>query len=284
MTQISPIGVMQGRLLPKYKGRYQAHPVGNWQEEFPIAGSLGLDVIEFILDYNDVWENPLMSELGIDEILEIEKSSEVGVKTICADYFMEAPLHSEDERVTEESARVFSVLVKHASRLAITDIVLPCVDGSSLRNPGSSDRLLRLLESFMPDLQNANINLALETDLAPKPFLKLLSDAATDMLTVNYDSGNSAALGFDPEEEFDVYGDRISDIHIKDRTLGGGPVVLGSGDTEFSVISSYLKQRQYDGPIIMQAYRDDQGVDVFKHQMSWLDEAYPEILNRDIRG
>ena len=31
------IGIMQGRLLPKYKERYQAHPVGYWDEEFSIA-------------------------------------------------------------------------------------------------------------------------------------------------------------------------------------------------------------------------------------------------------
>ena len=31
------IGVMQGRLLPKHQGRYQAHPLGYWQKEFEIA-------------------------------------------------------------------------------------------------------------------------------------------------------------------------------------------------------------------------------------------------------
>lgn len=39
------IGVMQGRLLPKYQGRYQAHPVGYWQDEFEIANEIGLDCI-----------------------------------------------------------------------------------------------------------------------------------------------------------------------------------------------------------------------------------------------
>ena len=41
-------GIMQGRLLPKYKGRYQAHPFGYWEKEFPIAAELGLDSIEFM--------------------------------------------------------------------------------------------------------------------------------------------------------------------------------------------------------------------------------------------
>ena len=45
------IGVMQGRLLPKYQGRYQAHPVGYWKDEFNIASTIGLSFIEFILDY-----------------------------------------------------------------------------------------------------------------------------------------------------------------------------------------------------------------------------------------
>ena len=54
-------GVIQGRLLPKYEGRYQAHPKGYWEDEFEIAKNLGLDCIEFILDYNDADQNPLLN-------------------------------------------------------------------------------------------------------------------------------------------------------------------------------------------------------------------------------
>ena len=83
---------MQGRLLPKYKGRYQAHPVGYWSEEFAIAQDIGLDCIEFILDYNDAEQNPLIRPGGIDEIRQAVDSTGVQVKTVCADYFMEAPV------------------------------------------------------------------------------------------------------------------------------------------------------------------------------------------------
>ena len=37
-------GVMQGRLLPKYQGRYQAFPIGSWQSEFNIAKHCGIHV------------------------------------------------------------------------------------------------------------------------------------------------------------------------------------------------------------------------------------------------
>ena len=102
----NPIGVMQGRLLPKYKGRYQAHPVGYWQDEFPKVAELGLDCIEFILDYNDAEQNPLMSWEGCKEFQAVCERTGVKVMSVCADYFMEAPLHSEKNQKTERSIEV----------------------------------------------------------------------------------------------------------------------------------------------------------------------------------
>ena len=87
-------GIMQGRLLPKYQNKYQAHPVGYWQNEFDIANKLGLDCIEFIFDYHLAEKNPLLNSTGLEEIKNLEKLSGVKVFSICADYFMEAPLHS----------------------------------------------------------------------------------------------------------------------------------------------------------------------------------------------
>ena len=87
---------------------------------------------------------------------------------------------------------------------------------------------------------------------------------------MNYDIGNSASLGFDPVAELDSYGDHISDIHIKDRIRGGGPVVLGEGAVNFDRFFSKLREFDYSGPFIMQAYRDDEGVSVFKKQLDWV--------------
>ena len=89
------LGVMQGRLLPKYRGNYQAFPVGYWTDEFFIAKKLGLDLIEFILDHNDAELNPLLRDGGIEQIKSLMQKTGVSVekRSICADYFMQAPLH-----------------------------------------------------------------------------------------------------------------------------------------------------------------------------------------------
>ena len=264
------LGVMQGRLLPKYQGRYQAFPIGNWQNEFKVAKECGLDLIEFILDFNDAEKNPLLDPEGVEKIANTIKDSGVSVKTICADYFTEAPLHSNDNEVAEESYRVLEKLIDAAKILKITDIVIPCVDQSSLKTRIAVSRFVKLIKRIIPTIEKEDINLSLETDLAPKPFIELLDTLNSKNITVNYDIGNSAALGFNFYEELATYGDRITDIHIKDRILGGGSVKLGEGDADFIKFFNELKKFDYQGPFIMQAYRDDEGVNVFKDQLEWI--------------
>ena len=270
---------MQGRLVPKYQGRYQAFPVGMWQEEFVLAKACGLDLIEFILDFNDAEENPLLKSGGVREIDGISQSAGVSVRTICADYFMEAPLHSEDEEVAGKSLKVLERLIETSALLKIMDIVIPCVDQSSLKDKESVERFVKQISKITPIIENKNINLSLETDLAPRPFFELLNQLNSKNITVNYDIGNSAALGFDPKEELHYYGDRITDIHIKDRLLGGESVFLGSGSADFPRFFSALSEITYQGPFIMQAYRDEEGFDIFKQQLEYIKEVMSHHLS-----
>jgi L-ribulose-5-phosphate 3-epimerase UlaE len=264
------LGVMQGRLLPKYQGRYQAFPIESWENEFKIAKDCGLDLIEFILDFNDSEKNPLLHPGGVEKIFNIIKDSGVSVKTICADYFMEAPLHSNNNKVAEESYKVLEKLIDSAKILKITDIVIPCVDQSSLKTREAVSRFVKFIKKIIPIIEKEGINLSLETDLAPKPFIELLDKLNSKNITINYDIGNSAALGFNSSEELAAYGDRITDIHIKDRILGGGPVRLGNGNADFRKFFNELKKFNYNGPFIMQAYRDDEGIEIFKKQLKYI--------------
>ncbi|MDC0597155.1 TIM barrel protein [Candidatus Pseudothioglobus singularis] len=264
------LGIMQGRLLPKYQGRYQAFPIGSWENEFKIAKECGLDLIEFILDFNESEKNPLLHSGGVEKIVNIINDSGVSVKTICADYFMEAPIHSNNNNIAEESYKVLAKLIDTAKILKITDIVIPCVDQSSLKTREAVSRFVKSIKRIIPTIEKEGINLSLETDLAPKPFIELLDRLNSKNITVNYDIGNSAALGFNSYEELAAYGDRITDIHIKDRILGGGPVRLGHGNADFIKFFNELKNFNYQGPFIMQAYRDDEGIEIFKKQLKYI--------------
>ena len=264
------IGVMQGRLLPKIDGRYQAHPVDKWQDEFLIASDLGLSFIEFILDFDHFESNPLMSSDRCAQIFDLSQKTGVLVKTVCADYFMEAPLHSRNKNTASTSRKVLEILIFNASKIGVTDIVLPLVDQSSVSEPELRKRFVETFKPIVKMLNDANINICLETDLPPVEFAELIANLDSNKITVNYDIGNSASLGYSPADEFLMYGTRISDVHIKDRIFGGLSVPLGDGDADFHAVLRGLAQVNYTGPLIMQAYRDELGIDIFTKQLDWL--------------
>ena len=252
------IGIMQGRLLPKYKKRYQAHPVSYWQAEFNIAKELGLDQVEFILDYNEFEKNPLMSRNGIKEIQDAIKSTGIDVKSICADYFMEAPFHSKHQK---QSEKVLKRLLENVSSLNIVDIVIPCVDQSTLKTKKNVNMFVASINKILPLAEKYNININFETDLNPKKFKELLDKFYSKNIKVNYDIGNSASLGYNPKDEFKAYGEYISDLHIKDRVLNGSSVKLGNGNANFKKVFELLKKYKFNGNIIMQAAKDDDYID-----------------------
>ena len=265
------IGIMQGRLLPKYQGRYQAFPVSNWEKEFSIAGDIGLGCIEFILDFNDYEKNPLMLSDGVEQINKISAKTGVKVKSVCADFFMEAPLHGVSAEVSQNSIKVLDLLIKNCRLLGVKDIVIPCVDNSSFRDDESlKSEFCNNIKDPLNLAEQYEINLALETDLNPVDFSELLNRFDSDRLKVNYDTGNSSALGFSPDEEFQAYGDKISSVHIKDRHLNGGSVIIGTGGCDFDKVFGLLKGCNYEGPFIMQVFRDDEGVEVLKKQLAWV--------------
>jgi hexulose-6-phosphate isomerase len=248
---------MQGRLVPRYLGRYQAFPFGYWQAEFNIAKELGLTHIEFILDHDKAERNPLMTAAGIEEIKETIAATGVTVRSICADYFMVAPLHKADHK--DKSREVLHTLLENSAQVGVKDVVIPCVDASSLKSDEDKKALIAALTEAAPLAVKKEIRLNLETDLGPQDFKSLMTQMP-DCVRVNYDIGNSASLGFNVLEEFEAYGQWVSDVHIKDRVLGGFSCLLGTGNAKFDDAFAMLKKYGCAN-IVMQASRAEPYLD-----------------------
>ena len=269
---------MQGRLLPKYKGRFQAHPLGYWQDEFPIAAEVGLQCIEFIFDFNDYQLNPLWTIEGLKEIQNISKDTDIKVYSVCADFFMECPFHSECQEECDLAILIAKKLIQNCGDLGISDIVIPCVDQSSLQSSSDIYVFVNQIQKIIPLAEKFGVNLALETDLDPNAFKNLLEQLNSPSITVNYDTGNSASLGFILEEELVAYGNRISDLHIKDRLRSGGSVILGTGDFYIEGFFSKFDLGKFKGPVILQCFRDSEGLGIFKKQLKWFNNILSKKL------
>jgi hexulose-6-phosphate isomerase len=66
-------------------------------------------------------------------------------------------------------------------------------------------------------------------------------------------------LNYNIDEEFDCYGDRILNIHIKDRIKYGKTIKLGHGNLNFCKLKKNLKKIHYKGNLILQTARNIYG-------------------------
>jgi L-ribulose-5-phosphate 3-epimerase len=249
------IGIMQGRLVPPEAGRLQCFPREQWRSEFPLAAAAGLDSIEWIYDEFGEDVNPLASDAGILEMKNLSEQHRVGVCSVCADYFMERPLlqANADERSLAVERLVW--LLERCRLAGIQRVVLPFVDQSRIANPGDVSRVVDVLTAVSPEAERTSVELHLETALPPGPFAALLNRVPYACVRVTYDSGNSASLGYRPNEEFASYGRRIGSVHVKDRLTGGGSVPLGEGDADLRTVFDELNRVGYAGDYVLQAAR-----------------------------
>lgn len=262
---------MQGRLSPQSDRGYQVFPWDTWQEEFHAASIRSLEHIEWVVDSWRVDENPILSATTTVR----ERIDETGVRVIsvCADYLMDSPLDVSVKGPWE----ILKALVGAMQIIGAEFLVLPCVDQASLRESASLDRLRRAAEPLAQIVMNSGIRVSIESDLEPVTFRHLLEGLDPHTFGVNYDIGNSASLGYEVDEEFDLYEDFISVVHVKDRNFQGGSVPLGQGKAKISRAFERLLMLQFDGPVTMQAFRDSQGVNALDGQLQWLHSQMEDL-------
>jgi L-ribulose-5-phosphate 3-epimerase len=247
---------MQGRLSPPQGERLQAFPREAWTSEFELAAAAGLDFIEWIYDTYGEGVNPLATDEGVQEIRRLAGDHGVAVRSLCADWLMEhPPFGAARARWLER----LEWLIDRSTQIGIERIVLPFVDTAAPADDARRRDLVAAVEGALGTAERHRVELHLETSLAPRPFADLLGVIDDPLVRVNYDSGNSASLGFDPREEFAAYGSRIGSFHIKDRVRGGGSVPLGTGDAELELVFGLLGEIGYDGDAILQAARGRSG-------------------------
>ena len=91
---------------------------------------------------------------------------------------------------------------------------------------------------------------------------KFISKFDKKIFGINYDSGNSAGLDFNINDEFNLYGDRILNIHIKDRIIDGKTVRLGEGNANIKKLFKKLMNINYKGNLILQTARSKNNKDI----------------------
>ena len=246
---------MQGRLSPLVNGKIQAFPWTCWQQEFPIARDLGLGMMEWTLDQEDLYLNPLLTTPGQEEIRNLCHTHCLTIPSLTGDCFMQAPFWKASSQGKFDLEADFIAVARACAEVGIAMIVVPLVDNGRLENDQQEKSLLAFMRDQANLFRQLGLRIIFESDLAPASLKEFITQLPGDTFGINYDIGNSAALGYNPQEEFATYGNRIVNVHIKDRTLGGTTVPLGTGNANFPNIFNLLSNVGYNGNLILQTAR-----------------------------
>lgn len=253
------IGFMQGRFSPLVDGRIQAFPWDCWQAEFPSAETYGFGLMEWTLDQDLLYSNPLLTSAGQAEIRDLRQKHKVRIASLTGDCFMQSPFWKAEGKVGEKLQEDFRSVARGCAAVGIARMVLPLVDNGSLTMRAQEDLLVTVLQRHAPLLTELGVQVVFESDFAPAELARFIDRLDPALFGVNYDIGNSAGLGMPPREEISAYGHRIVNVHIKDRLLGGTTVPLGTGNADFETVFEELARVKYKGNYILQTARAQDG-------------------------
>lgn len=153
----------------------------------------------------------------------------------------------------------FLAIARACAAVGIQMVVVPLVDNGRLDDARQEDAVAEFMLAQADLFRALGLRVIFESDFIPAKLARFIARLPADGFGINYDIGNSAALGYKPEEEFSTYGTRIVNVHVKDRVLGGTTVPLGTGNADFPMVFSLLRKAGYAGNMIMQTARAKDG-------------------------
>lgn len=266
---MNKIGFMQGRLSNLVNHQIQAFPFKNWLNEFPLANQLGISCMEWTLDYPKLHQNPLLLAKYKRKILDLSEQYNVKIPSITLDCCMQRPFwKAQNELIFKKLLDDFKLIIEAAHNIKAHILVIPLVDNGSINSKKELKLLKNSLSHLSEYLEEKQIRIAFESDYKPSLLKNFIAQFDDKLFGINYDSGNSTSLGFDPDDEFNHYGERIVNVHIKDRELNGPTVRLGLGDTNFSKVFKNIKKFNFKGNLILQTARSKDGEHVKELEMN----------------
>lgn len=245
MNKKTKLGIMQGRFTDKEGFFPQRFPWENWEKEFEIAKKENLQCIEWMLNYEKVASNPILSIEGQHKIMELERQTGVQVNAVCVNYIM-------DKCILDIEKDFFVHIFEAMKKLRINLFIMPFFEKSDIElmneEPGFQECL-----TYVSDLAKKNglyVGMEMNCELGiAKSCLQKYKNFG-----ICYDLGNSVGLGKDIEQELLLFKNRIFDVHIKDKTYNGKSVMLGNGDAEFQRYFKLLEETGFNGAYILESY------------------------------
>jgi len=250
---IKKIGFMQGRLVnSEKKNSIQYFPEKNWPIEFKIGNKINLKIVEWTINNENIKKNPIYN--GDLKILKkMIKEYKIKVPSITNDYFMQKPFFKKKNFKTKDKIiDKLKKMILNGNKIGVKYHIFPLVDNGSIASISEEKILIKEIKKLSKLLKKGS-QILFETDYKPETIIRFMKKFKTKKVGINYDTGNSAGLNYDLDDEI-KYFKYVKNIHIKDRILNGKTVRLGKGNWDYKKFFKLIKGK-YKGNFILQTAR-----------------------------
>jgi hypothetical protein len=236
------LGIIQGRLSEPKEG-FQECP-SSWSREFDLLPKLGLSHIEWVITYNNFYNNPIFHT----------NLKGYPISSVCADFMVNDRFCN--STYLDEYLNIFCDAIECHN---IKYITIPLLENSDVNK---KDTRYKFIDVFYPYTEKfKNINFLIEAELDQEKLTEILD--INDNLFITYDTGNITSCGLDHKDYIFALNSRIKQIHIKDRARYPLKTVEPTkGDTDFDLIFKCLKEVNFDGPYTLQTARGIDGSEI----------------------
>lgn len=263
------IGIRQGRLSPDAVGPIQRFPSASWKDEFEIARGCGLGFVDWLFTADPCHQNPIWSDRGLADIHAVIAATGVGVRSLCADYFIAHPFVRVPDEARIDSARILSRLILQSVQVGVAVVVLPLLEGGEIRDAAELRLVRASLDEALDIAAKVSVTVALEADLPGVTLTSLFDVAPHPALGVCYDTGNAAVRGLDVTADLALLGRRLSIVHLKDRDHRGASVELGSGAADLPEFFKAAAHTAFCGPLVLETPRGEDPVGSAKANLAF---------------
>ncbi|WP_435151233.1 sugar phosphate isomerase/epimerase family protein [Candidatus Pelagibacter bacterium nBUS_44] len=247
------IGYMQGRLLSDNTDKIQNFPDLNWKNELFIANKIDFKLVEWTINKNNINKNPLYNN-KLDELKRLSKKFKIKINSVTCDYFMEDCFFKKKNYFRKKKIKSnIKQILNNCNKMGIKYLILPLVDQSSIKNKKEENILYKYIKNILKNY-TGNTNILFESDFHPSKLFKFIEKFNSKKVGINYDTGNSASLDFDINDEIEYF-NYVKNIHIKDRLKNGSTVALGKGNWNYKKFSKAIRKIKYKGSYILQTAR-----------------------------